>query len=116
MGAPSILIVENEAIVAADLTNKLRRLGYGISGTVWRGEEAVARAREMRPDLVLMDIRLAGQLDGIEAAEQIRAQCDIPVIYLTAYCDPTTFQRAKLTAPFAYILKPFAERELQSHI
>jgi signal transduction histidine kinase len=116
MAASSILIVENEAIVAVDLANKLRRLGYNISGTLWRGEDAVNLARELRPDLVLMDIRLAGRIDGIEAAEQIRAECDVPVIYLTAYSDSVTLQRAKLTEPFGYILKPFAERELQSHI
>jgi signal transduction histidine kinase len=116
MSTPSILIVENEAVVAVDLAHKLRRLGYGITGTVWRGEDAVALARELRPDLVLMDIRLAGRMDGIEAAEQIRAECGLPVIYLTAYSDRATLQRAKVTEPFGYILKPFAERELQSHI
>jgi signal transduction histidine kinase len=113
---PSILIVENEAIVATDLANKLQRLGYDIAGTVWRGEDAVGLARERRPDLILMDIRLAGAMDGIEAANQIRTECDLPVIYLTAHSDRATLSRAKVTEPFGYILKPFEERDIESHI
>src|SRR5262245_37688362 len=105
MAAPSILIVEDEAVVAVDIASKLGRLGYGVAGTVWRGEDAIALALERRPDLVLMDIRLAGRIDGIEAAERIRAECQVPVIYLTAYADRATLQRAKVTRPFGYILK-----------
>jgi PAS domain S-box-containing protein len=116
MSKANILIVEDEAIVAADLANKLRQLGYGVSGTTARGEEALVLAGERRPDLVLMDIRLAGRMDGVEAAERIRQEWDLPVIYLTAHSDRATLQRAKLTEPFGYILKPFAEREIESHI
>jgi signal transduction histidine kinase len=112
----TVLIVEDEAIVAADLAKILRRLGYEISGLAARGEEAVALARDRHPDVVLMDIRLAGGMDGIEAAEQIRRLFDLPVVYLTAHSDRATLQRAKLTEPFGYILKPFEERELETHI
>ena len=112
----SILIVEDEAIVAADLAGKLRRLGYDVAGTTAQGEEAVALASRLRPNLVLMDIWLKGPLDGIEAAEAIRSQHDVPVIYLTAHSDAATLARAKLSGPFGYILKPFEERELATQI
>src|SRR5207249_1586763 len=114
--SPSIFIVEDEAIVAADLTSKLRRLGYTVTGATARGEDAVTFVRDRRPDLVLMDIRLAGRMDGIEAADQIRAKYGLPVVYLTAHSDHATLQRAKLTEPFGYITKPFEERELRTQI
>lgn len=116
MSAPSILIVEDEAIVAADLASKLRRLGYGIADQVPRGEDAVAQARRQPPDLVLMDIRLAGAMDGIAAAAVIRRECGRPVVFLTAHSDAATLERAKLAEPFGYIVKPFEERELQTAI
>ena len=116
MPNPAILIVEDEAIVAEDLAQKLRRLGYEIRGTTARGEAAVGLARDLRPDLVLMDIRLQGAMDGVEAAACIRSECALPVIFLTAHSDQATLQRAKLTEPFGYILKPFEELELQTHI
>ncbi len=116
MTKASILIVEDEAIVAADLANKLEQLGYAIRGATASGEEAVVLARTRRPDLVLMDIRLEGRMDGVEAAEQIRRECDLPVIYLTAHSDRATLERAKLTEPFGYILKPFEEPDLLAHI
>ncbi|MEW6220606.1 MAG: ATP-binding protein [Thermodesulfobacteriota bacterium] len=112
MSSTAILIVEDEAIIAADLAGKLGRLGYAISGTTGFGEEALLLARESRPDLVLMDIRLAGALDGVDAAEVIRRELDLPVIFLTAHSDHATLQRAKLAEPFGYILKPFEEREI----
>ena len=116
MGHASILIVEDEAIVAADLAGKLTRLGYTVSGRCRRGEEALAQVREQCPALVLMDIHLAGAMDGVVAADGIRRECDVPVIYLTAHADHATLERAKLTEPFGYILKPFEERDLASHI
>ncbi|HZL41699.1 MAG TPA: ATP-binding protein [Verrucomicrobiae bacterium] len=116
MSKPTILIVEDEEIVAADLGNKLRQLGYEVCGSARRGEDAVALARERRPDLVLMDIRLAGAMDGVEAAEMICHELGLPVIYLTAHSDGPTLQRAKVTEPFGYILKPFETRELETHI
>jgi CheY-like chemotaxis protein len=112
----TILIVEDETIVAEDLAKKLRRLGYAVAGTTDLGEQALALTKELRPNLILMDIRLAGTMDGVEAAERIRQQCGVPVIYLTASSDRATIDRAKVTEPFGFILKPFEDRELASHI
>ena len=111
-----ILIVEDDGIVARDIQQTLVRLGYAYPIVVSSGEEAVQRVAEIRPDLVLMDIKLKGAMDGVEAAQQIRARFDIPVIYLTAYADDLTLRRAKITAPFGYVLKPFEEEELHSTI
>ncbi len=111
-----ILVVEDEVIVAMDIQSRLRSLGYMVADHVGTGEEAVRKAGETRPDLVLMDIRLAGEMDGIQAAEKIHAEFDIPVVYLTAYADEETIQRAKVTEPFGYILKPLQERELHAAI
>ena len=116
MGKANILIVEDEAIVAADLCGKIRQLGYTVSGTTDRGEEAIDYAREQRPDLVLMDIRLAGTMDGVEAAEIIHREFNLPVIFLTAHSDSATLDRAKLSDPFGYILKPFDDLALETHI
>lgn len=111
-----ILIVEDEAIVAADLKAKLKSLGYEVVGVASRGEQAVALAEAARPHLILMDILLAGDMDGIEAAGRIQQSCSLPVIFLTAHSDSETLARAKRTAPFGYLLKPFNERELETHI
>lgn len=111
-----ILVVEDEGIVAKDIQNTLKGLGYGVSALASSGEEAIDKAAETHPDLVLMDIALKGEMDGVEAAEQIRARFDIPVVYLTAYSDKKTLQRAKIAEPYGYILKPFPERELHSNI
>ena len=116
MNPATILIVEDEAIVAADLGRKLSRLGYEVVGTAGRGDEAVEIAGCLCPDLVLMDILLNGQFDGIAAAQAIRNQFDLPVIYLTAHSDAVTLARAKITGPFGYILKPFDERDLATQI
>ena len=116
MTATTILIVEDEQIVAANLSRKLARLGYTVCGSTECGEEALTLVQQHCPDLVLMDIRLAGAMDGVAAAELIRRECDVPVIYLTAHADRATLDRAKRTEPFGYILKPFDERELESHI
>lgn len=116
MSKGSMLVVEDEAIVAADLASKLARLGYRISGTTALAEEAVELAREHRPDLILMDIHLAGEMDGIEAAEVIRREYDVPVIFLTAHSDRATLERAKLAEPFGYLLKPFDHLSLETHI
>ncbi len=114
MASPRILVVEDEGIVATGIRTMLKRLGYDVPAVASSGEEAIKKAAGTRPDLVLMDIVLEGDIDGIDAAEQIRARFDIPVVYLTAYADDSTLQRAKLTAPYGYILKPFNERELQA--
>ncbi|WGV27709.1 hybrid sensor histidine kinase/response regulator [Halotia branconii] len=112
----NILVVEDEAIVAKHLLNKLKKFGYRVIATVSSGQEAINKALESRPDLVLMDIRLKGQIDGVEAAQEIRKHLDIPIIYLTAYADENTVERAKNTDPFGYLLKPFKEKELQTNI
>jgi len=112
----SVLIVEDEAIVAEDLGGKLRRLGYTVAGTTDLGERALALTKELRPNLVLMDIRLAGAMDGVQAADIIRQECDVPVVFLTASSDRTTLNRAKRTDPFGYLLKPFEERDLHTQI
>jgi CheY-like chemotaxis protein len=111
-----ILVVEDEHIVAMDLMSRLRNLGYEVPDSASSGEEAIEKAGRWRPDLVLMDIFLNGEMDGIQAAEQIRSRYNIPIIYLTAYADTNTLQRAKVTEPFGYVLKPFDERELLTTI
>ena len=116
MSKAAILIVEDERLVAEDLANKLRRLGYKMVGSVASGDEAVTTASRVQPGLVLMDISLDGPMDGIQAAEAIRKQHDVPIIYLTAHSDPATLARAKITDPFGYILKPFEERDLATQI
>jgi len=111
-----ILIVEDEAIVALDIETRLKEMGYGVAGVVGQADEALALAVAARPDLVLMDIRLKGQMDGIAAADQIRRHCGIPVVFLTAFSEDHTMQRAKVAEPFGFIIKPFEDRELQSSI
>lgn len=108
-----ILIVEDEVVISRGIQYRLQNLGYGIAGKAYTGEEAVMLAEQTHPDLVLMDIHLAGEMDGIEAAGSIQAQNDIPVIYLTAYDDDEILQRAKLTKPFGFLLKPFDDANLR---
>jgi PAS domain S-box-containing protein len=116
MSNSRILIVEDEGIIAKDIQSTLNRLGYSVIGIASSGEEAIKKALEIHPDIVLMDIVLEGAMDGVEAAGYIHDHFDIPVVYLTAYSDDTTLQRAKITEPFGYILKPFHEKELYTTI
>jgi len=116
MANAQILVVEDEVIVAKDIQNTLKNLGYAVPAVVSSGEEAIKKAAETHPELVLMDIVLEGAIDGVEAAGHIRNHFDIPVVYLTAYSDEKTLQRAKITEPYGYILKPFQERELHTTI
>ncbi len=116
MSKINILVVEDEGIVAKDIQNSLRRLGYNVPVTVSSGEEAIIAAEQQHPDLVMMDIMLKGELSGIEAADQIRQRFDIPVIYLTAYADESTLAKAKVTEPYGYIIKPFKEIDLHTTI
>ncbi|MGD9973289.1 MAG: sigma 54-interacting transcriptional regulator [Desulfatirhabdiaceae bacterium] len=116
MSTPAILIVEDEAIVSEDIANKLRKIGYEIAGTTDTGEEAIEIACRQHPSLVLMDVRLAGAMDGIAAADAIRRMCQIPVVFLTAHSDSATIHRAKQAEVFGYILKPFDDRELCTQI
>lgn len=108
-----ILVVEDDPIISMDIKKTLQRLGHEVAGAAVLGEEAVERAAELRPDLVLMDIKLAGPLDGVEAAAHIREHLQIPVIFLTAYSEDTTLQRAKNTEPYGYLVKPLVERDLR---
>jgi len=116
MPATRILVVEDEAVVARDLQTRLTRLGYTIVDTTARGDSAIVLAEQHNPDLVLMDIRLQGEMDGIAAAHVIRTRFHLPVVYLTAHADEVTVDRARVTEPFGYILKPFDERELRTMI
>ncbi len=112
MTGAKILVVEDEAIEALDIQRRLSGLGYIVPEIAFSAQEAVEKSETIRPDLVLMDIMLHGGIDGITAAEEIRSRLDIPVIYLTAYSDDDTLQRAKISEPYGYIVKPFNEREL----
>ena len=98
-----VLVVEDQRLVAADLEDTLKRLGYEVVGSVASGEEAIAKSIDVRPDLVLMDIRLRGEMDGIQAAAAIRERMEVPIVYLTAYADEETVRRAMVTGPFGYI-------------
>jgi signal transduction histidine kinase len=108
-----VLIVEDEAIVALDLQHQLEQLGYTVSDVASSGAEAIRKAEETRPDLVLMDVKLQGAMDGAEAAGKLRTRFDLPVVFLTAYADDATLERVKATGPFGYLLKPFEGSELR---
>ena len=109
---PRVLVVEDEVIVARDIAHQLQDLGYTPVGAATTGEDAIRLALDLRPDVVLMDIQLAGHMDGIAAAQAIRTRLALPVVFLTAFSADEVLSRAKLTEPFGYILKPFSEREL----
>src|SRR5579864_8059024 len=111
-----IVIVEDEGLIAADLQGRLEREGYQVPGIAATGGEALQLVRAESPDLVLMDIRLAGELDGIQVADKVRQEFDVPVVYLTAYEDRETLQRASQTQAFGYIKKPIASASLQGSI
>lgn len=116
MNRTRILIVEDEAIVALDIRRQLTELGYDPVAHSMRGEEARELVEKLRPDLVLMDIQLAGEMDGIATAQEIRQQFGIPVVFLTAFAGDETLRRAKLVEPYGYIIKPFEDRELRTVI
>ena len=116
MAGSQVLVVEDERIVAKDIQNRLKRLGYFVPGVVSSAEEAIKAAELTRPDLALIDIRLKGAMDGIELAQQLRVRFEIPAVFLTAYADGPTMERAKKTEPFGYLVKPFDEKELQTTI
>lgn len=116
MAKPNILVVEDESIVAKDIQNSLKKLGYSVMGTIDNGEDALKLIGGSQPDIVLMDIMLKGAMSGIEAATLIKEKYDIPVIYLTAYADENTLNKAKITEPHGYIIKPFKEVDLHTAI
>ena len=109
----SILIVEDEENLAEVMRVRLESYGYKICGIVSSGEKAIKSVEEMKPDLVIMDFKLKGKIDGIEAAAEIRSRVSIPVIYLTAFSDEYMLERIKVTEPFGYILKPYDGRQLR---
>src|SRR5262245_20305408 len=114
--AASILVVEDEAIVARDIRNTLADLGYRVLDAAASCEEAVRRSADRCPDLVLMDIRIQGQRDGIETAELLRRRFRVPVVFLTAYADDLTLERAKRAQPYGYLIKPIKANELRSAV
>ncbi len=116
MSKINILVVEDESIVSKDIQHSLNKLGYNVVGAASTGEKALELARSERPDIVLMDIMLKGQMNGIETAEIIRSEMSIPVLFLTAYADESTLSKAKVTEPYGYIIKPFKEIDLHTSI
>ena len=116
MAEGRILIVEDEHIVAMGIKRMLKGLGYTVTGVASSGEDAINKTESTFPDLVLMDIMLKGELDGVEAAKEIKERFDVPVVYLTAYSDSSILERVKITGPFGYIVKPFDEKDLHSNI
>ncbi|MBI5681305.1 MAG: PAS domain S-box protein [Methanobacterium sp.] len=116
MPSANILIIEDESITSMGIKNKLERLGYTVSGIETSGNDAIKKAGELNPDLILMDIVLKGEIDGINAAKKINQRFSIPIVYLTAYFDNETLKRAKLTNPGGYITKPFSDSDLKSTI
>jgi signal transduction histidine kinase len=116
MAMTRIMLVEDEVIIARDIQRSLEKLGYVVCAAATSGEEAVAAALAVKPDVILMDIMLQGAMDGVDAAREIRTRLDVPVIYLTAFADDKILERAKLTRPYGYIIKPFEDRELRSTI
>ncbi|MBL7962809.1 MAG: response regulator [Flavobacteriales bacterium] len=116
MPQTNVLVVEDESIVSKDIQHSLKKLGYHVAGAAATGEQAVSLAVELQPDIILMDIMLKGEMSGIEAAAQIRAETNIPVIFLTAYADESTLSKAKVTQPYGYIIKPFKEIDIHTSI
>jgi two-component system, response regulator PdtaR len=116
MIAPRIFIVEDESLIVMELEDRLTQLGYTVCGYTSRGEDAVTTAAELHPDLMLMDISLAGAMNGIEAAERIRQEHDIPIVFLSAFSDNDLLRKAAHTEPYGYLVKPFEERELHATI
>ncbi len=111
-----IMVVDDEVIITTQLEERLATMGYKVVASASSGEEAVDIARHLRPDIILMDIVMPGRLDGIDASETIKAELDIPVIFLTAYADDTFIKKAKIVEPFGYIIKPFQEKEIKATI
>lgn len=116
MAEGRILIVEDEHIVAMGIKRMLKSLGYTVTGVASSGKDAISKAESTFPDLILMDIMLKGELDGVEAAKDIKERFDVPIVYLTAYSDSNILERVKKTGPSGYIVKPFDEKDLYSNI
>ncbi len=116
MSKINILVVEDESIVSKDIQHSLKKIGYNVVGAASTGEKAIELALSEKPDLILMDIMLKGSMNGIEAADIIKKEMSIPVIFLTAYADESTLAKAKITEPYGYILKPFKEIDIQTSV
>ena len=116
MAKINVLVVEDESIVSKDIQHSLKKLGYNVVGASATGEKAIELANSEHPDIVLMDIMLKGEMNGIEAADRIKKDLSIPIIFLTAYADELTLSKAKVTQPYGYILKPFKEIDLHTTI
>jgi two-component system cell cycle sensor histidine kinase/response regulator CckA len=111
-----ILIVEDEGLIARDMAGRLERAGYAVVGIADSGEEALLKVAELKPELIVMDIRINGDMDGVETATKVRERFDVPIIYLTAHNDRKTLERAKLTAPYGFLTKPLQQSTLQDSI
>jgi len=116
MAKTNVLVVEDESIVSKDIQHSLKKLGYNVVGAASTGERAFELASSEKPDIILMDIMLKGSINGIETAERVKKELNIPVIYLTAYADEATLAKAKVTEPYGYIIKPFKEVDLHTSI
>ena len=116
MTTKRIMVVEDDVIIASLIESRLKKIGYAVSGIFDTGEDAITGAAEQKPDLVLMDISLRGEIDGIDAASEISSCLDIPCVFLTSYSDRDTIERAKTTKPDGFILKPFTDEALRSTI
>src|SRR4051794_37294463 len=114
MASARILLVEDERIVALHLRQQLAKMGYTVAAIAASGAEALRQIEAQRPEIVLMDIHIEGPIDGIETTARIAPELQVPVIYLTAYAEETTLERASATKPYGYVLKPFSERELHA--
>lgn len=116
MSKINVLVVEDESIVSKDIQHSLKKLGYNVVGAAATGEKAIELVRSEKPDVVLMDIMLKGDMSGIDTAEIVNKEVNIPIIYLTAYADEATLVKAKITEPYGYIIKPFKEIDLHTSI
>lgn len=116
MPKATVLVVEDESIVSKDIQYSLKKLGYEVVGSSATGTKAIELALELKPNIILMDIMLKGDISGIEASAEIKKSQNVPIIFLTAYADENTLEKAKITEPYAYILKPFKEIDLHTSI
>lgn len=116
MAKTNVLVVEDESIVSKDIQHSLKKLGYNVVGAASTGERAFELAASEKPDIILMDIMLKGNINGIETSDRVKRELNIPVIYLTAYADEATLAKAKVTEPYGYIIKPFKEVDLHTSI
>ena len=117
MDNKKVLVVEDEFIVSLEIQDRLQSMGYSVIGTASKAEEAIKIATDIKPDLILMDIKLQGEVDGIDAARAIKSNYNVPIIFLTAFAENITLERIKKIPPYyGYIIKPFEEEELQQSI